>query len=93
MKLGDFVDRVCDRHGGYVREPKGGSLSGRIARGEVSLRFLARTDENGRRWAARIPPEMNAETELTGPVLRSLCNQLGIDPADFGTDEEPEDTS
>jgi hypothetical protein len=93
MKLGDFVDRVCDRYGGHVREPRGGSLSGRIARGEVSLRFLARTDQNGRRWAARIPPEMNAEAELTRPVLRSLCSQLGIDPADFGIHESPEDGS
>ena len=90
MKLGDFIDRVCDQYEGSVREPKGGSLS---ARAEQSLRFVVRTDSEGKYRTLPIPPGMNSNTEVIAPVLRSFCNQLGIEPADFGVAEEegPED--
>jgi len=90
MKLGDFIDRVCDQYGGSVREPKGGSLS---ARAEQSLRFVVRTDSQGKYRTLPIPPGMNPNIEVIAPVLRSFCKQLGIEPADFGVAEEegPED--
>lgn len=91
MKLGDFIDRVCDEHKGFVRDMKGASLS---TRGAQSIRALVRTDENGKYRVLRIPPRMNRDTEVADSVLRSHCSQLGIDPADFGVAEEqrgPED--
>ena len=89
MKLGDFIDRVCDDYGGSVSETKGKVLSGR---GRYVVRFLERTDDKGTRRMLVIPPGMNADTWIVDSVLRSNCGQLGIDPVDFGLakDEDPE---
>ncbi len=87
MRLGDFIDRVCDEYRGSVRDMKGASLS---TRGAQSIRALVRTDENGKYRVLRIPPRMNLNTEVTDSVLRSHCHQLGINPADFGVAEEEE---
>jgi len=88
VKLGDFIDRVCEEYGGSVRDTKGASLSA-LPGGKASLmRFVTRTDEKGSRWVLPIPPRINADTEVADPVLYSLCEQLGIKPADFGVAKE-----
>lgn len=87
MTLGDLVDRLCAEHNAHVRDAPGGSLSGKVARGEVALRFIVRDDENGRRWTFPVEPRMTPSTELEESVLRAICRQLAIDPADFGIAE------
>jgi hypothetical protein len=79
MRLGDFMDRVCANYGGSILEPKAGSLAGTSA-----LRHIVRTDGAGKRWIAPIQSGVDSETLVTDDVIRSMCNQLGIDPNDFG---------
>ncbi len=89
MKLGDFINQVCSApYHAEVKDMKGASLAARG--GLLVLRLVVRTDSEGKRHVLRIPPRMNPDTEMTDSVLRSHCNQLGIEPADFGIAEEDE---
>ena len=84
MKLGDFIDRVCgEPYRASVSETSSLSESGRF-----QVRYILRKDKEGNDHIAIIQPAANRDTEVIAPVLRSLCNDLGIDPADFGVAEE-----
>ena len=54
-------------------------------RGKTDVEVLVRQIGNDKKRIAVIPDIKSSET-LTPHVLRSLCIQLGIDPADFGLD-------
>jgi hypothetical protein len=79
--LGEFIVRLTsDEYKAKIRKIKS-TLIG--PRGEANIEFLIRTGEDGKIKIA-IVPNLRQDEHLTPSILRSLCNQLDIPPADFG---------
>jgi len=77
--LGDFIDRLKKEYGVTVEESKS-ALHG--PRGPVSLRHLRRTADGKVRMA--LLPDIGLDARIMFTVVRSICVQLRIPPADFG---------
>jgi hypothetical protein len=77
--LGDFLDTLKKKYAVSVEESKS-ALHG--PRGPVSLRHLKRTVDGKVRVA--LLPDIGLEERIMFTVVRSICVQLRIPPADFG---------
>lgn len=79
--LGEFIARLTsDEYKAKIKKIKT-TLIG--PRGEANIEFLMRTGKDGKVKIAIIP-NLRQDEHMTPSILRSLCIQLDISPADFG---------
>ncbi len=87
MTFGEFLDRVCGKkYKAALCASKGSFEFGGKA---DSISYLHREDESGNSFILIVPPGRNRETLVTDDVVRSACEQLGIDPVNFAIEGQP----
>lgn len=82
LTLRQFLEKVEQEYGS---RPQEGTLWIRGARGTETFKYLGRT-VTIEQFA--VLQDLDPDVELSPHVLRSLCNQIGVPPEDFGLDPD-----